>query len=212
MWTYPLTKNITATLDLFHIKKENKFFLYQGRYTNRGEVESKGAEGEIKVSYDKNKYGYFNIAFQKAEDVYHEKITDIGGTEYIQEDFNLGMYPEVIANLGMNWDISRYINANVSVSYIGSIERIGKMQFTHDENDPEGTLEKADKRESLDSYTLVNLSLIFGNFDFAPGLEFQMTGYNIFESDQRDPEMDGAIENDLPRWDRHFMGKLTYTF
>jgi len=58
----------------------------------------------------------------------------------------------------------------------------------------------------------MNLSLAFGNFSFAKGWEFQITGYNLFDADQTDPVFDGAVPNDLPRWDRHFMGKVSYTF
>ncbi len=207
-----LTDRITATLDFFSIRKEDAILSYRGRYENRGEVESRGVEGELRISYNKSKYGYFNITFQKAEDVSHEIITDTLGTVYEQEDYGLGMYPQVMANMGMNYDISKNVNANVSVNYVGQIERIGKMQFTSDKNDPDGTLVKSDKRELLDSHTLVNFSLRFGNFDFAEGWEFQLTGYNIFNADHIDPEKNGYVENDYPRWDRHFMGKVSYMF
>ncbi len=169
-------------------------------------------EGEIRVSYDKSKYGYFNVTFQKAEDASHERITDTLGTVYEQEDYDLGMYPRVMANIGINYDMTGNINANVSLNYVGQIERIGKMQFTASKSDPDGTLEETDKREELDSHTLVNLSLRFGNFDFAKGWEFQLTGYNIFNADHTDPEKNGNVENDYPRWDRHFMGKVSYMF
>jgi len=207
-----LTDRIMATLDFFSIRKEDAILSYRGRYENRGEIVSRGVEGELRVSYNKSKYGYFNITFQKAEDVSHEKIADALGTVYEQEDYGLGMYPQVMANMGINYDISKNINANVSVNYVGQIERIGKMQFTSDKNDPDGTLVKSDKRELLDSHTLVNFSLRFGNFDFAKGWEFQLTGYNIFDADHIDPEKNGYVENDYPRWDRHFMGKVSYTF
>ena len=207
-----LTDRIMATLDFFSIRKEDAILSYRGRYENRGEIVSRGVEGELRVSYNKSKYGYFNITFQKAEDVSHEKIADALGTVYEQEDYGLGMYPQVMANMGINYDISKNINANVSVNYVGQIERIGKMQFTSDKNDPDGTLVKSDKRELLDSHTLVNFSLRFGNFDFAKGWEFQLTGYNIFNADHIDPEKNGYVENDYPRWDRHFMGKVSYTF
>ncbi|OQW99096.1 MAG: hypothetical protein BWK80_63480 [Desulfobacteraceae bacterium IS3] len=86
------------------------------------------------------------------------------------------------------------------------------MQFTPSPDDPDGTVEPADKREPIDSYTLFNLSLIFHHFDFARGWELQLTGYNLFNAEQRDPDRDGSVPNDLPRWDRHFLGKLSYTF
>jgi len=207
-----LTERITATLDFFSIRKEDAILSYRGRYENRGEVESQGVEGEIRVSYSKNKYGYFNITFQKAEDVSHEKITDALGAVYEQEDYGLGMYPQVMANMGVNYDINQNINAHASVNYVGQIERIGKMQFTSSKTDPDGTLEESDKREPVDSRTLVNFSLRFGNFDFAKGWELQLTGYNIFNVQYSDPEKNGYVPNDYPRWDRNFMGKITYTF
>jgi len=207
-----LSAHITATLDFFNVRKEDTIGLYRGVYSNWGEIESNGVEGEIRVSFDRHRYGYFNVTFQKAEDVTHDIIKDAGGAAYTQDDFNMGMYPQFMANLGINSDISRYVNANVSVNYVGSMERIGKMQFTPDKTDTEGTVEKADKREDVDGYALINLSLIFHNFDFAKGWELQLTGYNLFNADQRDPEKDGALPYDLPRWDRHFMGKVSYRF
>jgi iron complex outermembrane receptor protein len=207
-----LAKNITATLDFFNIRKDNAITLYQNTYTNLDEIESQGVEGELRVSFDKNRYGYFNITFQKAKDVTHETLNDLSGSVYVQDDFDLGSYPKVIANLGINSDISRYVNANVSVSYFDSMERIGKMQFTASQTDPDGTLEKTDKRDSVDGYALTNISLIFHNFGFAKGWEFQITGYNIFNADQRDPDISRQVPDDLPRWGRYFMGKITYTF
>ncbi len=207
-----LNEHITATLDFFNVRKEDTVRLYQNIWSNWGQLESRGIESEIRVSFDRHRYGYFNVTFQKADDVTHEVITDTGGTAYTQEDYNIGMYPELMANLGINYDISNNINVNATLNYIGSIKRIGRMQFTPSPDDPEGTVEKADKRDPIDSYTLFNVSLIFHNFDFAKGWELQLTGYNLFNADQRDPDRDGSVPNDLPRWDRHFMGKLTYTF
>lgn len=207
-----LTDRITATLDFFSVKKENTIRHYQTSFDNWGKIESRGVEGEIRFSYDKDKYGYFNVTFQDVTDVSHERMTDTGGTEYIQEDFNFGVYPELMANLGVNWDITRHVNANLSVNHIKSVERIGGKRFTADPNDPDGTLEKADKREPMKGYTLVTLSLILRNFDFAKNWELQLTGYNLLDSDHKAPQGDGSVENDLPRWGRHFMGKLTYRF
>jgi iron complex outermembrane receptor protein len=207
-----LTDRITATANFFRIRKEDSISLYQKSYANSGEIESLGVEGEIRVSFDRHKYGYFNITFQKAKDVTRETIMDLIGTPYTQDDYNLGMYPQVMANLGVNSDISRYINANVSVNYIGSMERIGQMQFTASKTDPDGTVQKTDPRDPVGSYALFNMSLIFHNFDFAKGWELQITGYNLFNADQRDPDISGQVTDDLPRWGRNFMGKITYTF
>ncbi len=201
-----MTEQITASLNFFHIRKENTIRLYQNAYTNWGEIESQGMEGEVRASFDRHRYAYFNMTFQKAKDITHETAVS-GGTAYTQEDFDLGAYPEVMANLGINSEIGKYIKANIWVSYIGSIGRIGKMQIASD-----GTVEKADSRDPIDRYALTNISLIFRNFDFAKGWEFQITGYNIFNANQTDPEPDGALPNDLPRWGRQFMGKITYTF
>jgi outer membrane receptor for ferrienterochelin and colicin len=207
-----LNRNITATLDFFNIRKEDTIRLYKGGYDNWGEIVSQGVEGEIRVSFDKNRYGYLNVTLQKAKDVTHDVIRDLGGAAYTQDDFDLGNYPKVMANLGVNSDIRRYINADVSLNYVGSMERIGKMQFTDSKTDPDGTVEKTDNRDSLGSYVLVNFSLIFRNFDFAKGWELQLTGYNLLNADQRDPDLSGNVTYDLPRWGRNFLGKLTYTF
>lgn len=207
-----LTENITATLDFFRIRKEDSIRVDQTKYVNYGEIESRGVEGELRIAFDKYKYGYFNVTFQKVKDITHDIISDTGGSVYVRNEFDFGGYPQVIANLGINSDISRYVNANMSVSYIGSIERGDKLQFTPAATDPDGTLEKADKREPINSYALTTLSLIFHNFDFAKGWEFQITGYNIFNADRRDPDISGQVPDDLPRWGRNFLGKITYTF
>lgn len=83
-----LTEHITATLDFFHIQKKDAIVLYRGFYANHGEIESDGTEGEIKVFFHKNRYAYCNVTFQKAKDVSHEIINDIGGTAYISVDMN----------------------------------------------------------------------------------------------------------------------------
>lgn len=206
------TENVTATLDLFSVRKENAIRHFRTTYRNWGKVKSQGAEGEIRVSFGKNNYGYFNFTFQEVTDVSHETTEDTGGAEYRQEDFDYGAYPEAMANLGINLGITRHVNANMSVNHIASVERIGNMQFTPDPADPDGTVEKADGRDPMEGYTLVNLSLILGDFDFAKGLEFQLTGYNIFDADHRDPEQSASVAGDLPRFGRHFLGKITYAF
>jgi len=207
-----ITEHITATVDFFNIRKSDMISYMNGMFFNLGEVESNGVEGEIRASFDRHKYGYFNITYQKAEDKSHNRITDAGGTVYIQDDFDIGGYPEFMANLGINWDLTANINANVSVNHIASVGRSEIMRFTRDKTDADGTLERTDKRDSIDGYTLVNLSLLLGNFSFAKGWELQLTGYNIFNANQTDPIPDGLVPNDLPGWDSHFLGKLTYTF
>ncbi|OQW99095.1 MAG: hypothetical protein BWK80_63475 [Desulfobacteraceae bacterium IS3] len=105
-----LTDRITATADFFRVRKEDSIGFYQKSYANLDKIESQGLEGELRVSFDKNKYAYFNVTFQKAKDVTHETVTDVGGTAYTQEDYNIGMYPELTANLGVNYDIGKNIN------------------------------------------------------------------------------------------------------
>ncbi|HAO21367.1 MAG TPA: hypothetical protein DCQ37_13400 [Desulfobacteraceae bacterium] len=207
-----LTEHITATLDFFRIEKKDAIRIYNSHYLGRGEVESQGVEGEIRASFDKHRYGYFNVTFQKVKDVTHDVITDIGGTAYTQQEVNGDIYSQIMANLGVNTHISRYVNANVWLHYIGSTDRIGTMRFTSDKTDPDGTVEKLDKRNPTESYALMNFSLVFHNFDFAKGWELQLTGYNIFDTDYTDPESSKNLFYDTPRSGRSFFGKISYTF
>ncbi|MBF0100072.1 MAG: TonB-dependent receptor [Desulfobacterales bacterium] len=181
-------------------------------YDNTGKMKAYGIEGELKISFDKNRYGLFNITSQRTLETSPKTITDIGGTPFTQTDNSPGNIPELLANLVMNTDITQHINWNISLNYKGKIKRSDKLQFTPEMTDPDGTLEKIDQRAPIQSRTLVNTSLIFNNFKFARGLDIQLTGYNIFNTDDRSPEFDGVVPNDIPRWGRHFLCEFIYSF
>jgi len=71
-----ITDRITATLDFFRVQRGDMIRNVKGVFSNLGEVESQGIEGEIRASIDRHKYGYFNITYQKVEDKSHDRISD----------------------------------------------------------------------------------------------------------------------------------------
>ncbi|MBF0224605.1 MAG: TonB-dependent receptor [Desulfobacterales bacterium] len=215
---FNITRWMTTSLSYFHTEMEDMIVLVPNEFqmgavfANHGTVKSEGFEGEIRILFDKNKYGYFNMTYQEVKDITHEVIIDKYGTVYKQKDFSIGNIPEIIANWGINMDITRYVNFNLSLNYKGERKRSEKLQFTKNSIDTDGTLEKIDKRDAMDSIIVVNASIIFHNFLWANGLEFQLSGYNIFDEDDRGPEFDGVVANDIPKWGSNFIGKISYSF
>ncbi|MBF0226584.1 MAG: TonB-dependent receptor [Desulfobacterales bacterium] len=210
------TKWMTLSVDYFVTKMEDMISIVPDpdhadliTFDNVGTVKSSGVEGEIKLSLDKNKYGYFNITYQDVKTITHEKVFNMTGkpTQYSQPDYNPGSIPEFIANFGINTDITKYMNFNVCLNYIGERKRSEKLVLN-----AQGDLEKIDKRNPIAERYLVNASLMFKDFDFAEGMSFQITAYNLLNEDDRAPDPEGDIANDVPRWGRNFLARLTYEF
>ncbi|MBF0102608.1 MAG: TonB-dependent receptor [Desulfobacterales bacterium] len=181
-------------------------------FQNFGRLESHGIEGEIKYTFTDATYGYMNITYQDVKDTTHALITDYFGTTYRQPDFFVGSIPHVMANLGINMDLFNHTNLNLSLNYKSNRKRSGELRFTPDIFDPDGTLEKVDPRKPIHDRILVNTSLMFHNLGFAKGWKAQVTLYNMFNEDDRSPDPENMILNDIPRWGRHCLANLTYTF
>ncbi len=95
---------------------------------------------------------------------------------------------------------------NISVSYIGKQDRSKERQW----DDTALAIVRSDTRDAVDAYTLVNVSLRFK--DLYKGLEIQITGYNLFDDDHKDPEPEGKIADDVLRSERSFMDRASYMF
>jgi outer membrane receptor protein involved in Fe transport len=175
-----------------------------GTLKNVGSMESKGIEAELKVSFDKSKYAYLNLTWQDVNNTSGAVITSKGGQVYTQDDFNPGGIPDFIANLGVNYDLSKYVFANVSVNYVGEKNRSEEKKWDGE------NLVSVDKRDALKDRTLVNAAFTFRNF--WKGMEIQLSGYNLFDADHREPDPVGSLPNDLPEAGRIFMGKVSYSF
>ncbi|MBF0102609.1 MAG: TonB-dependent receptor, partial [Desulfobacterales bacterium] len=177
-----------------------------------GRIESNGLEGEIKYFFHNMTYGYVNITYQDVKDTTHAFITDYLGTPYRQSNFFVGNIPHIMANLGINMDVFNHTNLNLSLNYKSNRKRSGELRFTPDIFDPDGTLEKVDPRKPIHDRILVNTSLMFHNFSFAKGWKAQVTLYNLFNSDDRSPDPENMVLNDIPRWGRHCLANAIYTF
>lgn len=213
-----LAEWLTTSLTVFQTGIENLVSMTEDPETtayiniNKGKVETAGLEWEMRLQQGLNKYGYFNMTYRKTQDVTHETIVDAGGFRHTMPDFDVGNVPEVIINLGANIDLSRHINLHAALNYKGKRKRSGRMRFTPSPTDPDGTLEQVDARKPLGGQTIVNAALTLGDFDFAKGLKLQLSGFNLLNTDDRSPEPQGSVLNDIPRWGRSFLFKAAYSF
>ncbi len=202
---YNFTKGIRGTLtcfntnakDLIQLKSEDNVQVH----VNLGKIRAIGAELELKAMSDINKYAYFNFTWQDVKNTTNEEIA---GTNKRQEDFHTGSVPEFIGNIGLNYDLSKYMIANISANYIGRRERSEARMWDGEK------LVYADNRNPIESYVLLNASLTFK--DLMKGLEVQFSGYNLLDEDYRNPNPSGNIQNDIPREGINFMAKVSYSF
>ncbi len=77
------------------------------------------------------------------------------------------------------------------------------------------TLADFDSRSSMDQRFLLNtvITLRGGFFSSSlEGLNIQFGGYNLLDSDTRDPDLSTKVANDLPKEGRNFLGKVSYKF
>ncbi|MCP4344673.1 MAG: TonB-dependent receptor [Desulfobacterales bacterium] len=206
---FNVNKNIRSTLTFFHTRVtdliQTKIDGTILRYLNYGEMISKGVEGELRIGFGKNKYGYFNITWQDVKDVSNETISN-GTTVCTQEDFNPGGVPSVIANMGLNYDFADFINANVYLNYMSKRERRDEKEF-----DAFGKRIPFDSREPVESRFLVNATLTFTDM-ILEGTRFQISCYNLLDEDYREPDFSRNLEKDVPTPGRSFMAKISYSF
>ncbi len=177
---------------------------------NIGEQNSIGVEGEIQVMIDKTKTAYFNITYQKVKNCSNETITSANGQSYTQKDYTPGGIPSFIANIGGNYEFTKYINANVSINFIGKRERSEEKIF-----DEQNRLIRFDQRDPIDSSIILNASLIFDIGYLISSIErmkIQTSGYNLLNEDTIDPDFSGSIKKDLPVAGTSFLLTVSYEF
>ncbi|MDM8515528.1 TonB-dependent receptor [Desulfobacterales bacterium HSG16] len=203
---YRFTKNISASLTGFHIIAEDLIGFSMTEkgfgYNNTGKTKSVGAEFELKIGFDKNKYGFLNFTWQDVKDITNKEIAGAGMN---QEDFSVGGAPEFYGNIGVNYDLTENIIANVSMNYLGQRERSEEKVWDGEK------LVLKDTRDSLDAYWLFNTSLTFKNL-LAKGLDFQISGFNLLDEDYRAPAPIGTLHDDIPSPRRSFTGRISYMF
>lgn len=202
---YNFTKDIKATMNYYFVKTDNIVVVKDRQYTNAGETEANGVEAEIKMYFGKHKYAYCNFTYQDVQNVTNAAITSRDGQVYTQEDFNPGSIPEIMANFGINYDmLDEHVILNVSMNYVGKRDRSEEMRWDGE------TLVRVDDRDPVSERTLFNASLTFRNF--YKGLEMQISGFNLFDSDHRDPDPAGALYYDMPQSGRWLTGRISYSF
>jgi outer membrane receptor for ferrienterochelin and colicin len=153
--------------------------LTPAQYINQGKAKVEGIEAELKADFGADCYAFVNYSYQDPRD---------GDT-----DQRLPDVPWQRANAGVNLAPWQYLNANVTISWIGERPRAD-----------------GDTRSDLSSATLVDLTLIAKNF--FKTLEISGSAYNLFDADYRDPNpAPGTVPNDYPTNERMFMLELRYT-
>ncbi len=201
---YNLTRNIRANITCFNVKTDNLIIVRNRSYANEGKAESSGVEAEMRMRFGKFRYAYLNFTWQDVKNTTPDNtIISAGGQSYTQGDFNPGGVPEFYGNIGVNCDFfDEHVIANLSLNYVGERERSEEKKWDDE------TLVRSDQREPTKDRTLVNASLTFRNF--YKGLEAQISCFNMFDTDHRDP--DNALYYDMPEAGRWFTARISYSF
>jgi iron complex outermembrane receptor protein len=208
---YNFAKNLKGSLTFFDVRAKDLVQIVSPvtpglprTYNNIGEMESNGIEAELKLLFGKQRYAYLNFTLQDVKDTTHATIRSAGGQIYTQEDFNPGSVPKFYGNIGVNYDITDHIILNTWVNYVGERDRTEAKAWSGE------NLVPVDARDPVKDRALVNATLTFRNF--YKGLELQLSGFNLFNADHRDPEPSGAVKNDLPLAGTSFIGRVSYSF
>ncbi|MEJ2627460.1 MAG: TonB-dependent receptor [bacterium] len=207
---FDFTRNIRSSVTFFNVNAKDLIQLLPSPipgnpalFSNIGSIVSKGIEAELKIGFDLQKYAYANATWQSVKNTTRETILSAEGQSYTHPDLNPGNIPEIYGNIGVNYDISKYLIANASVNYVGEKKRSELKTWTDE------TLVTIDQRDPIKARTLLNTSLTFRNI--IKGFELQISGFNLLDADHRDPEPEGKIVNDYPRPGRSFRGRLSYS-
>ncbi|MCP4690657.1 MAG: TonB-dependent receptor, partial [Desulfobacterales bacterium] len=201
---YNFTNNIKSSATFFHNEARDLIQTRDGLVHNVGERESNGVEFELKAGIDQEKYMYFNATWQDVKNTTGETIVSDGGNVYVQDDFFPGVVPSFIGNIGVNYDLFKWMIANASLNYVGERKRSEAKTWAGE------TLVDVDERAPVSDRFLLNATLTFKNF--YKGLEAQISGYNLLNQDHRDPEAEGSLVKDMPRPGASFMVRLSYVF
>ena len=78
--------------------------------------------------------------------------------------------------------------------------------------DSRDNLVSVDQRDDMESRISVNMTSTLGNFDFAKDFQLQLSIFNIFDADTRDPDPTGSLLDDIPRSGRSYLMKVSYGF
>ena len=149
-------------------------------YDNLGGSNVQGVEFEIRSdlsAFWDNAYVFANYSYMDAE----SKGDPLWGV------------PKHKGNVGINANISKYVNANLH-AFI-SDDRVRAQE---------------DKRDDSPGYVLVNLTMTLK--EFFKGMEVKASINNLLDKDYNDPSQLNTVPTDLPRPGRTFYIELGYEF
>jgi outer membrane receptor for ferrienterochelin and colicins len=206
---YKFSKKLRGTLTHFNTEVKDLILRdFQRQYNNFGKIHSYGVEGELKRMTAAKDYVYLNATYQAVHNITHETIFNSAGASYKKPIFHPGEVPNFVGNIGFNKKLCSRANLNIAVNYVSARYRSDEKTLTED-----GEIKLLDGRDHLHGRTLLSASILIKNLlSNLKGMEVQITGFNLLNTDHRDPETSGAIYYDIPRAGRHFMARLSYQF
>ncbi|HYC84150.1 MAG TPA: TonB-dependent receptor, partial [Chryseosolibacter sp.] len=222
---YKTGKNTETTITYFNASVKNNIQLraasstgFARQYANIGRIESSGIEASLRYKYSDRLAGFVNFTFQHVADVTHDTISAIlessgERVRYEQTDFHPGGMPECIGNAGIQYSLTKNISAGLSGNYAGERIRTDQKSFEiiPGSSKTTGNIVGLDNRENIPARVLINASLRFHDLAFAPGLDIQLSGYNLTDSENYNEA--GAIRAaDLRREGVNWMAKVSYRF
>jgi outer membrane receptor protein involved in Fe transport len=222
---YKLNKTWEASIAYFNTEALNVIQLrgtavngsLAKQYANIGDYDSKGAELSVRYMPHAKVSLFTNFTYQYATDHTRDTISitmsDGEVKSFTQEEFLLGDVPMYMANMGVNYALTKNINFNLSGNYVGPRHRTEAKIFEHDPQtyQPTGNIMYADTREDISARLLLNASLRLHSFAFAPGLELQLSGYNLANAKNYNAAL-SIHKDDIRREGANMMGRILYKF
>jgi len=208
---YNFSKRVRSSVTYFNTNTEDIVVMAPGPvvggpevYSNMGSVQASGIETELRVGFSTTRYAYLNATYQSLRNTTNAIIDDGLGTSYSQLDYSPGGIPQVYGNIGINSDITKNVTANFWINYVGKRERSEEMTYLG------LSLATADQRSTISARALLNATMTLHSF--VPGAELQLSGYNLANTDYRDPEWNGVLTDDIPREGRSFRARMTFAW
>lgn len=185
-------------------------------YQNIGDIRSTGFEAELNYLFGDGGFVMSSVTVQNVLDVTKSPFVETnfftGDTLAIgtQEEFDPGTAPGFIFNLGVNYPINRNVSISVNGNHLAQRNRSEEKAFDFDASFNPIEVQ-ADTRPAIPARTIVNATVSLKNFDFAPKLQLQLSGYNLLNADNFNPTL--LIANDdLLRAGVNWAARLSYEF
>lgn len=223
---YKANKNVKIGITYFSVQVDNNIQLSDARrsglargYANVGKIQSQGLEASLMYSPSKRFSAFMNFTYQNVQDITKDTVASVLATtgavvKFRQGDFHPGGIPQYMMNAGLNYAITKNIGFNISGNYLSARMRTDQMAF---DVVPGGTFKTtgaiiaADSRSNINERVLLNSSIRFHSFDFARGLEMQISGYNLTNTDNYNAAYH-IHKDDLRREGINWMAKISYKF